>query len=75
MTEQTGLIAYIAVFVFTFFAASFLMARCTYESPTEPNNFFLLVGVSLVWPLTVPLAVAIFLLLGIASLAKRLAGR
>ena len=75
MTEQTELMVYIAVFAFTFFAASFLIARCTHESPTEPFNFTLLVGVSLVWPLTVPLAVAIILLLGIASLAKRLAGR
>lgn len=75
MTEQTALMVYIAVFVFTFFAASFLIARCPYESPTEPVNFTLSVGVSLVWPITVPLAVTIILLLGIASWAKRLAGR
>ena len=75
MTEQTAIMVYIAVFVFTFFAASFLIARCTYESPTEPCNFTLSVGVSLVWPITVPLAGAIILLLGIASLANRLAGR
>lgn len=75
MTDQTALIAYIAVFVFTFFAASFLISRCTYESPTEPVNFTLLVGLSLVWPITLPLGGAIILLLGIASLAKRLAGR
>lgn len=75
MTEHTGLMAYIAVFVFTFFAASFMMARCTDESPTEPTNFFMLVGLSLVWPMTLPLAGAGLLLLGIARLASALAGR
>ena len=73
MTSQTGLIAYIAVFIFTFFTASFLIARHTDESPTEPSNFLVLVGVSLVWPLTLPLAGATLLLFGIAMLANRLA--
>lgn len=75
MSEAVGLTAYIVVFVVTFFAGSFLIARCTYESPTHPTNFTLLVGVSLVWPITLPLTGAIFLLLGIACLASRLAGR
>ena len=75
MTEQVGLTAYIAVFVFTFFAASFLVARCADESPTEPGNFLLLVGASLAWPITLPLAGAAFLLLCIARLAERLADR
>ena len=75
MTAQVGLTAYIVVFIFTFFAASFLVARCAGESPTEPTNFTMLVGASLVWPLTLPLAVAIFLLLGIACLADNLASR
>jgi hypothetical protein len=74
VTSQTVLIAYIAVFIFTFFAASFLIARCTYESPTEPTNFFLLVGASLVWPLTLPLAGVTLLLFGMAMLANKLAG-
>lgn len=73
MTSQIGSMAYIAVFIFTFFAGSCLVARCAHESPTEPTNFTLLVGVSLVWPITLPLAVAIFLLLCIARLAKNLA--
>lgn len=75
MTDTLGLAAYIVVLVFTFFAGSFLVARCEGESPTEPGNFFLLVGASLIWPITLPLFGAIFLLLWIASLAQRLAGR
>ena len=75
MTTQIGLMAYIAVFIFTFFAGSFLVARLTHESPTQPTNFSLLVGASLVWPITLPLTGAIFLLYGIASLAAALAGR
>lgn len=75
MTEQTGLMVYTAVFVFTFFAASFLVALCADESPTEPGNFLLLVGASLAWPITLPLAGVVLLLLGIARLASALAGR
>ena len=75
MTGQVGLTAYMAVFVFTFFVASFLVARCAGESPTEPENFLLLVGTSLVWPVTLPLAGVIFLLFGIACLADKLADR
>lgn len=75
MTEQIGLMAYIAVFIFTFFAGSFLVARCAHEPPTEPSNFLLLVGASLVWPLTLPLAVAVFLLFSIARLVEGLADR
>ena len=75
MTAQTGLMAYIAVFIFTFFAGSFLVARCAHESPTKPTYFTLLVGASLVWPITVPLVVVIFLLYGIACLADDMAGR
>lgn len=74
MTTQIGLMAYIAVFLFTFFAGSFLVARSTHMSPTEPTNFALLVGSLLVWPLALPLAGAIFLLIGIAMLAEKLAG-
>ena len=75
MTTQIGMMAYVAVFIFTFFASSFLVARCTHESPTEPTNFGVLIGTSLVWPIAVPLTVAIFLLFGIACLAKSLASR
>jgi len=75
MTEQVGLTAYMVVFVFTFFGASFVVARCSNESPMAPENFLLLVGLSLVWPITLPLAGAIFLLLGIACLAEKLADR
>ena len=75
MTEHVALTAYIVVFIFTFFAGSFMVARCTYESPTHPTNFTLLMGASLIWPITLPLTGAIFLLLGIACLAEKLAGR
>lgn len=75
MTAQIGLMAYIAVFIFTFFAGCFLVARCAHESPTGPTNFALLVGAALVWPITVPLSVAIFLLFGIARLADKMADR
>lgn len=73
MTTQIGLMAYIAVFIFTFFAGSFLIARITCESPTEPDNFLLLMGMSLVWPIALPLTVTVFLLFGIARLAEKLA--
>lgn len=70
---MNGLIVlYIVILLLTFFAASFLVARYTYESPTAPTNVLLLAGVSLVWPITVPLFTAIFLLVGIAQLAKEL---
>jgi hypothetical protein len=67
--EVIGLVAYIVAFLFTFFAASFLVARYNYEDPTEPLNFLLLVGASLIWPISVPLTIAIMLLLFIAKLA------
>lgn len=75
MTAQTVGMVYIAAFIFTFSAGSFLIARCAHESPTEPTKFMLLVGVSLIWPITLPLAVVIFLLLGIARWVSELAGR
>ena len=68
-------IIYVVVFLLTFFAASFAVARYCYgDDPTDPGTFFLLVGVALVWPVTVPLFAAIFLLMGIAMLAEKLAG-
>jgi hypothetical protein len=70
---MTGWIAYTAVFIFTFFAGSFLIARFAHESPTEPSNFMMLVGASLAWPLTLPLAGAIFFLFVIARMADALA--
>lgn len=75
MTETVGLAAYIVVFIFTFFAGSFLIARCAHESPTEPTNFALLMGASLIWPIALLLVGAIFLLLWMACLAEKLAGR
>ena len=75
MTEQVGLMAYIFVFVFVFFAGSSMLARLANKSPTEPINFTMLVGVSLIWPITLPLAVVIFLLFGIARLAENMSGR
>lgn len=75
MTTQAGLMAYIAILLLTFFASSFLVARYSYESPTEPTNLLLLAGVSLVWPITVPLFMAILLLVGIAQLAKEMSDR
>ena len=74
---MSGIAAYIVVFVFTFFAGSFLLARYgseSDESPTEPENFLMLVGASLIWPLTVPLTTAIMLLIYIAKWATRLSG-
>lgn len=67
-------IVYVVVCLFTFFAGNFFVARYGYEDPTEPSNLLLLAGASLVWPITVPLALAILLLFGIAKLAVRLAG-
>lgn len=70
-----GLIVYIVIFLLTFFAASFAVARCSYwDDPTDPDTFLRLVAVALAWPFTVPLTAAIFLLLGIAMLANKLSG-
>lgn len=68
-------IVYVVVFLLTFFAASFAVARyCLCDDPTDPGTFYLLVGFALVWPVTVPLFAAIFLLMGIAMLAEKLSG-
>lgn len=69
-----GIAVYIVVLSFTFFAGSFMVARHGHEDPTEPSNFFTLVGASLMWPITIPLVAAILLLLGMAKLAERLSG-
>lgn len=68
-------VLYIVVFLLLFFAASFAVARWSREKdPTDPDTFLLLVGFALAWPVTVPLTAAIFLLMGIALLANKLAG-
>ena len=67
-------IIYVVVFLLTFFMASFAVARYYCEDPTDPGTFFLLVGYALMWPVTVPLFAAIFLLMGIAMLAEKLSG-
>jgi hypothetical protein len=68
-------IVYIVVFLLTFFAASFAVARyCHGEDPIKPETFFLLAGYALMWPVTVPLFAAILLLMGIAILAEKLTG-
>ena len=67
-------IVYIVVFLLTFFAASFAVARCSCDDPTRPDTFLLLVASALAWPVTVPLIAAILLLMGIAILAKKLTG-
>ena len=67
---MTGLIVYIVVFLLMFFVACFAVARWSYQDPTAPDTFLLLVGAALAWPVTAPLAVAILLLFGIAMLAK-----
>ena len=67
-------VLYIVLFLLLFFAASFAVARWSREDPTAPNTFLLLVGFALAWPVTVPLTAAIFLLMGIALLANKLAG-
>lgn len=75
VTLQTELMAYMAICIFTFFIGSFLVARCTHASPTEPTNFGLLVGASFIWPIALPLAVAVFLFFIIAWLAEELASK
>lgn len=67
-------VAYIAVFLFTFFMGSFAVARYGPDKPTDPIPFLLLVGSALVWPVTVPLTSAILLLIGIAKFAIKLSG-
>lgn len=67
-------IVYAVVCLFTFFVGSFMVYRHGHEDPTDPPNLLLLAGASLVWPITVPLAAGIMLLIVIAKLAIRLAG-
>ena len=70
-----SLIVYTVVFLLTFFAASYMIARFSYcDNPTDSDTFLVLVAVALAWPLAIPVAAAIFLLLGIATLAETLAG-
>ena len=64
---------YAVVFLFTFFVASFVVSRYTYDDPTHPPTLLLLAGASLAWPITIPLVSAILLLIGIAKLAIRMA--
>ena len=71
---MSGIVAYIVVFFFTFFAGSFMVARFGDESPTAPSIFLMLVGASLIWPITIPLTTAILLLICIAKLAIKLSG-
>lgn len=71
---MSGIVAYIVVLLFTFFAASFMVARYSYEDPTDPPTLLLLACASLMWPITIPLAAAIILLIYIAKLATELAG-
>ena len=68
---MSGIVAYIVVFFFTFFTGSFMLARYR-ESPTDPTNFFMLVGAALIWSIAIPLTMAILLLLCIAELAVSL---
>jgi len=73
------IVAYIVVFVVTFFVGSFLLARYgseSGESPMEPLdfNFLMLAVFSLMWPITVPLATATMILIYVAKLATRLSG-
>ena len=68
-------VVYIVVFLLTFFAASFAVARYSWRNnPTDPDVLWLLVPSALMWPVTIPLAAAIFFLIGIAKLAEKLAG-
>lgn len=67
-------IVYVVVFLLVFFAASFAGARCSCYDPTRPDMLLLLVALALLWPVSVPLTAAIFLLMGIAILAKKLTG-
>lgn len=67
------IVVYIVVFLFTFFAGSF-MVSLNKDNPTNPHTFLMLVGASLVWPITVPLTVSILILLVIAKLAITLSG-
>ena len=65
-------VVYIGVFLLSFFAESFVVSRYTCEDPTSPDTFFPLVGLALAWPITIPFAAIIFLLIGIAKLAIEL---
>ena len=68
-------LVYIVVFLLTFFAASFAVARCSCcDDPTDPETLLLLAGFALMWPVMVPLLAATFLLMVIAILAKKLTG-
>lgn len=71
---MSGIVAYIVVFLFIFFAASLMVARYGNESPTEPPTFLALVAASLLWPITLPLTMVIILLIFIAKLAVILSG-
>lgn len=73
--EVSGYIAYIVVFLFTFFSACFVVARCDLYDPTNPETFLMLLGLALVWPVTVVLSTAGFILFVIARLAEILSGR
>ena len=66
------IVVYIVVFLYTFFVACFMVARYADASPMEPSNFLILVGASLIWPITLPLTVVITLLLFVAELATKL---
>lgn len=75
MTARTGLMVYIAVYIFTLFAVSFIVARYTDESVTDPDKFLVLVIASLRWPLILPLAGAGLLLFGMVYLVDKLTGK
>ena len=68
-------IVYTVVFLLTFFVVSVVVSRCSpWDDLTHPETFFLLAGYALMWPIMVPLTVAIFFLFGIAKLVEKLIG-
>jgi len=68
----SGVVAYMVVSLLTFFAGSFIVARYCHEGPMYPPYFLILVGVSLIWPITLSLTAAIILFILAAKLATRL---
>ena len=74
--EVSIYIAYAVVSLVVFLVESFVAVRYSFADPLDdPEICLMLVGLSLIWPITVPLFAAILLLIGTAKLAKKLAER
>lgn len=69
---MSGVVAYMVVSLLAFFAGSFIVARYYHEDPMYPPLFLMLVGASLIWPITLSLVTAIVLFMLMGKLATRL---